>query len=87
MGNFLEVFCTKIESSRNKFHSFVSEEPPKPPPKSGPRTPEPEANNDRREKVEDDLEIGNDLLNISQRRDFEEQLGDIRSRGSQRAIS
>ncbi|KAM7523638.1 hypothetical protein LguiA_013540 [Lonicera macranthoides] len=86
VGNFLEVFCTKIEPSRNKFHSFVSEEPPKLPAKSGLRTPEPEANNDRREKVEDDLEIGNDLLNISQRRDFEE-LGDIRSRGGQRAIS
>lgn len=86
MGNFLEVFCTKIEPSRNKFHSFVSEEPPKLPTKSGLHTPEPEANNDRREKVEDDLEIGNDLLNISQRRDFEE-LGDIRSRGGQRAIS
>lgn len=37
---------------------------------------------DRRPKVEDDLDIGEDLLKISQRRNIEELDEDIRSRGS-----
>lgn len=37
---------------------------------------------DPRSKVEDDLEIGEDLLKISQRRNIEEMDDDIRSRGS-----
>lgn len=83
LKNFLEVFCTKIKPSRNDFHAYVREEPPRPPPRMVP-TLEEEADDsggDRRAKVEDDLEIGDDLLKISQRRNFEVE--EIRSRGSE----
>ncbi|KAJ9670920.1 hypothetical protein PVL29_027084 [Vitis rotundifolia] len=83
LKNFLEVFCTKIKPSRNDFHAYVREEPLRPPPRMVP-TLEEEADDsggDRRAKVEDDLEIGDDLLKISQRRNFEVE--EIRSRGSE----
>lgn len=83
MNNFLEVFCTKIKPSRNNFRAIFQEEPPRPPPL--PVTREVEAEDlggDPRSKVEDDLEIGEDLLKISQRRNIEEIDEDIRSRGS-----
>ncbi|KAK3230162.1 hypothetical protein Dsin_002043 [Dipteronia sinensis] len=80
VNNFLEVFFTEIKPSRNNFRSFVQEEVPRP---SLPRTPEAEdLSGDPRSKVEDDLEIGDDLLKISQRRNIEEIDEDIRSRGS-----
>ncbi|KAK2659072.1 hypothetical protein Ddye_005605 [Dipteronia dyeriana] len=80
VSNFLEVFFTEIKPSRNNFRSFVQEEVPRP---SLPRTPETEdLSGDPRSKVEDDLEIGDDLLKISQRRNIEEIDEDIRSRGS-----
>ncbi|KAA8546960.1 hypothetical protein F0562_003389 [Nyssa sinensis] len=81
LNNFLELFCTKIEPSRNNFCAYVQEEAPRPP--KGP-TWEAEGDDtsgDRRAKIEDDLGIGDDLLKLSQRRDFEE-VGDVRSRGS-----
>ncbi|KAL6960345.1 protein S-acyltransferase [Sarracenia purpurea var. burkii] len=82
LNNFLEVFCTKIEPSKNNFHGFVQEEVLRPPPKGSPRDAEvDESGGSRRAKVEDDLEIGDDLLKISQRRDFAE-VGDVRSRVS-----
>lgn len=83
VNNFLEVFCTKIKPSRNNFRAIFQEEPPRPPPL--PVTREVEAEDlggDPRSKVEDDLEIGEDLLKISQRRNIEEIDEDIRSRGS-----
>ncbi|KAH9757683.1 protein S-acyltransferase 8 [Citrus sinensis] len=80
VNNFLEVFCTKVKTSRNNFRAFVQEEVPR---TSLPRTPEAEdLGGDPRSKVEDDLEIGEDLLKISQRRNIEEIDEDIRSRGS-----
>lgn len=80
VNNFVEVFCTKVKPSRNNFRAFVQEEVPRP---SLPRTPEAEdLSGDPRPKVEDDLEIGEDLLKISQRRNIEEIDEDIRSRGS-----
>ncbi|XVE70322.1 hypothetical protein DITRI_Ditri10aG0063300 [Diplodiscus trichospermus] len=81
-SNFLEVFCTKIKPSKNNFRAFVQEEVPRP---TLPSTREVEAEDlggDPRSKVEDDLEIGEDLLKISQRRNIEEIDEDIRSRGS-----
>ncbi|GMH06664.1 hypothetical protein Nepgr_008504 [Nepenthes gracilis] len=81
MKNFLEVFCTKTRPSKNNFRSFVQEEAPRPAtlrPMAGAVR---ESSEDRRAKVEDDLEIGNDILKISQRRNFDE-VGDIKSRGS-----
>ncbi|XVF29829.1 hypothetical protein REPUB_Repub16aG0004800 [Reevesia pubescens] len=82
LNNFLEVFCTKIKPSKNKFQAFVQEEVPRP---TLPSTQEAEAEDvggDTRSKVEDDLEIGEDLLKISQRRNIEEIDEDICSRGS-----
>lgn len=80
VNNFLEVFCTPVKPSRNNFRAIVQEEVPRP---ALPRTPEAEeGSGDPRSKVEDDLEIGEDLLKISQRRNIEEIDEDIRSRGS-----
>ncbi|GER34454.1 DHHC-type zinc finger family protein [Striga asiatica] len=85
LNNFLEVFCTKIKPSRNDFRAFVQDEPQRAPPVHSTRESEPEDNNsgdDRRIKVEDDLDIGGDLLKISQRHNIEDIEADIRSRGS-----
>lgn len=81
-SNFLEVFCTKIKPSKNNFRALVQAEVSRP---TLPSTREAEAEDlggDPRSKVEDDLEIGEDLLKISQRRNIEEIDEDIRSRGS-----
>ena len=82
LNNFLEVFCTKVKPSRNNFRAFVQEEVQRPTPPVISRDPEPDLGGDRRPKVEDDLDIGEDLLKISQRRNIEEIDEDIRSRGS-----
>ncbi|QCD94514.1 slingshot [Vigna unguiculata] len=82
LNNFLEVFCTKVKPSRNNFRAFVQEEVPRPPPPIISRESEPDLGGDPRSKVEDDLDIGEDLLKISQRRNIEEIDEDIRSRGS-----
>ncbi|MED6139184.1 hypothetical protein PIB30_081541 [Stylosanthes scabra] len=83
LNNFLEVFCTKVSPSRNNFRAYVQEEVQRPVPPVVSRDPEPELGGDRRPKVEDDLDIGEDLLKISQRRNIEEIVDeDIRSRGS-----
>lgn len=84
VNNFLEVFCTKVKPSRNNFRAFVQEEAQRPPPSPAPReaVAADELGMDPRAKVEDDLEIGEDLLKISQRRNIDEIDEDIRSRGS-----
>ncbi|KAE9449836.1 hypothetical protein C3L33_18252, partial [Rhododendron williamsianum] len=80
LNNFLEVFCTKIETSRNNFREYVQEEAPRPP-RALPREAEvDDSGGSRRAKVEDDLEMG-DVLKISQRHDFSD-VGDVRSRVS-----
>ncbi|XP_073139280.1 protein S-acyltransferase 8 [Henckelia pumila] len=82
LNNFLEVFCTKVKPSKNNFLAFVQEEPQRPPLPIT-RDAEPvDAGEDRRMKVEDDLDIGGDLLKISQRHNIEDIEADIRSRGS-----
>ncbi|XP_057492856.1 protein S-acyltransferase 8-like [Actinidia eriantha] len=80
-NNFLEVFCTKIGPSRNNFHGYIQEEVPRPPKVPTRDAEADDSGGSRRAKVEDDLEIGDDILKLSQRRDFEEG-GDVRSRGS-----
>ena len=83
LNNFLEVFFTKVKPSRNNFRAYVQEEVQRPTPPVSAREPEPDdLGGDRRPKVEDDLDIGEDLLKISQRRNIEEIDEDIRSRGS-----
>ncbi|KAF4352092.1 hypothetical protein F8388_000784 [Cannabis sativa] len=81
LNNFLEVFFTKVKPSRNNFRAFVQEEVQKPMTLPSPRAGQDDMAGDPRSKVEDDLEIGEDLLKISQRRNFEEMDEDIRSRG------
>ncbi|KAK1274912.1 putative S-acyltransferase [Acorus gramineus] len=76
LANFLEVCCTKIKPSRNKFRAHVQEEsftrPQAPPRLHHDPIEEDDFGGDRRAKVEDDdLEIGDDLLKISMRRDYE----------------
>ncbi|GER26155.1 DHHC-type zinc finger family protein [Striga asiatica] len=85
VNNFLEIFCTKVKPSKNDFRALVQEEPQRVPPVHATRECEAEDNNfgdDRRIKVEDDLDIGGDLLKISQRHNIEDIEADIRSRGS-----
>ncbi|KAK9271122.1 hypothetical protein L1049_026711 [Liquidambar formosana] len=83
LNNFLDVFCTKIKPSRNNFRASFQEEVQRPPPLPSMREAElDDFGGDQRSKVEDDLEIGDDLLKISQRRNVEEIDEDIRSRGS-----
>lgn len=79
MNNCIEVLCTRIEASKNNFQGYVNEECAKPP-----RIHEAADNSEdrRRVKVEDDVDIGDDLLKISQRRNSEEEMSDVRSRGS-----
>uniref|UniRef100_A0A5B7A6M4 S-acyltransferase n=1 Tax=Davidia involucrata TaxID=16924 RepID=A0A5B7A6M4_DAVIN len=82
LNNFLEVFCTKIKPSRNNFRTYVQQEVQRSP---LPSTEEAAVENlpeDRRAKVEDDLELGGDLLKISQRHNIKDIEADIRSRGS-----
>lgn len=83
VNNFLEVFCTEVKPSRNNFRAFVEEEMQRPPPLPTAREAEQDdSGGDPRSKVEDDLDIGEDLLKISQRRNIEEIDEEIRSRGS-----
>ncbi|XAR48647.1 Protein S-acyltransferase [Bertholletia excelsa] len=84
LHNFLQVFCTKVKPSRNNFRAFVQDEVQRIPVSVVPRKAESaeESGEDRRVKVEDDLEIGGDLLKISQRHNIEDLDADIRSRGS-----
>ncbi|KAM7507917.1 hypothetical protein LguiA_018370 [Lonicera macranthoides] len=84
-NNFIEVFWTKIKPSRNNFQAYVQEEVQvqRPPPLPTTREVQVEdVHEDRRMKVEDDLELGDDLMKISQRHNIEDIEADIRSRGS-----
>ncbi|KAF5735336.1 protein S-acyltransferase 8-like [Tripterygium wilfordii] len=82
VNNFVEVFCTKIKPSKNNFRAFVQEEVSRPALPTTRETEAEESGTDPRSKVEDDLDIGEDLLKISQRRNIEEIDEDIRGRGS-----
>ncbi|XP_021728139.1 protein S-acyltransferase 8-like [Chenopodium quinoa] len=80
ISNFFEVFCSKIQPSKNKFRAYIQEEAPRIPMRSMPEVAE-EFGEDRRTKVEDDLEIGDDILKLSQRRDYY-GIEDLKRRGS-----
>ncbi|KAK4390932.1 putative protein S-acyltransferase 9 [Sesamum angolense] len=82
LNNFFEVFCTKVKPSRNNFRAFAQDEPQRPPIPTSRDAETEDAGDDRRMKVEDDLDIGGDLLKISQRHNIEDIEADIRSRGS-----
>ncbi|KAG6388545.1 hypothetical protein SASPL_149973 [Salvia splendens] len=83
LNNFSEVFCTMVKPSKNNFRALVQEESQRPPMPLSRDNAEPEEPGDgRRMKVEDDLDIGGDLLKISQRHNIEDIEADIRSRGS-----
>ncbi|KAK9111195.1 hypothetical protein Scep_018714 [Stephania cephalantha] len=87
LNNFQEILCTKTKPSRNNFRAFVQEEMQPIP--SGVATQEEPKLDDTMEipraKIEDDLDIGGDLLAISRRCNFEEvhEDVDIRSRESE----
>lgn len=88
--NFLEVFCTKIKPSRNNFRAYVQEELTRPQSISRSREIEHESDSNPRSKVEDDLELGGDLLRISQRRNYvsvDEPIVGNSSHGMQSVIS
>ncbi|XP_058091017.1 protein S-acyltransferase 8 [Magnolia sinica] len=73
LRNFLEVFCSRTKPSRNKFRAYVQEEASRPPmSRAREMDADDSAVSDPRPKVEDDLEIGGDLLKISQRHNFED---------------
>ncbi|KAL5203065.1 hypothetical protein ABZP36_014017 [Zizania latifolia] len=69
LNNFLGVFCSKTKPSKHNFRSYVQEEVRAPVVNFG-RQMEEEPAGGPRAKVEDDLEIGSDLLQISQRRNY-----------------
>nr|XP_018625966.1 protein S-acyltransferase 8-like isoform X1 [Nicotiana tomentosiformis] len=84
ISNFLEVFCSRIEPSKINFRGYVQEEASKPPRSNVQETEIDISDGDTRIKVEDDLDIGDDIMKISQRRNSEE-VGDVRGRGSDRS--
>ncbi|WRX10506.1 Palmitoyltransferase [Theobroma cacao] len=72
LNNFREVLCSKIKPSRNSFRAYVQENGRG---ATSGMTSEAylgDSLENRREKVEDDREIGGDLLKISQRREAED---------------
>ncbi|PHU04769.1 putative protein S-acyltransferase 9 [Capsicum chinense] len=82
--NFLLLFCSRIEPSKINFRGYVQEEASKPPKSNIQETDINISDGDTRIKVEDDLDIGDDIMKISQRRNSEE-VGDVRGRGSDRS--
>lgn len=83
ISNFLYVFCTKIRPSKNKFRAFIQEDAPRiTTMRPMPDVVDESGGDHRRAKVEDDLEIGDDILKLSQRRDFYGADDIIKRRGS-----
>ncbi|KAF9612226.1 hypothetical protein IFM89_038648 [Coptis chinensis] len=84
LNNLMEVFCTKIKPSRNNFRAFAPETLQRPPMVLNHEPEVDDTGGEKRAKVEDDLEIGGDILKISQRHNFDKvsEAMDVRSRGS-----
>ncbi|KAJ9177717.1 hypothetical protein P3X46_012906 [Hevea brasiliensis] len=72
LNNFLEVFCTKMKPSRNNFRAYVREQAMMPSMCLPREVNVDDSDGYRRTKVEDNLEIDNDLSKISERRNVEE---------------
>ncbi|GKV25228.1 hypothetical protein SLEP1_g34696 [Rubroshorea leprosula] len=75
LKNFTEIFCTKIKPSRNNFRAHVNENERRPSfglTSDGELAQLSDLYGSRREKVEDDREIGGNLLKISQRPEVED---------------
>lgn len=93
LNNFMEVFCTKTKPSKNDFRAFVAAEAPELPSqyysnRHVVEETDDDTSGDPRAKVEDDLDLGGDLLKLSQRRhyeDFDEEMGRERSSNGRRA--
>lgn len=82
--NFLQLFCSRVEPSKINFRGYVQEEASKPPTSNIQERDINISDGDTRIKVEDDLDIGDDIMKIAQRRNSEE-VGDVRGRGSDRS--
>lgn len=82
--NFLQLFCSRVEPSKINFRGYVQEEASKPPTSNIQETDINISDGDTRIKVEDDLDIGDEIMKIAQRRNSEE-VGDVRGRGSDRS--
>ncbi|KAK8985124.1 hypothetical protein V6N11_076814 [Hibiscus sabdariffa] len=72
LNNFGEIFYSRIKPSRNNFHAYVQESERGFARGMNSGTYIGDLDGNRREKVEDDREIGGDLLKISQRREGED---------------
>ncbi|KAI4339688.1 hypothetical protein MLD38_024601 [Melastoma candidum] len=81
ISNFLEAFCTEVKPSKNNFRDVVQEGIQRSVLHSEREGDSEDVSDNPRSKVQDDLDIGEDLLKISQRRnvDLEE---DLAGRGS-----
>ncbi|KAF9626527.1 hypothetical protein IFM89_034461 [Coptis chinensis] len=66
LNNLMEVFYTKIKPSRNNLCAFVLETLQRPPMVRNHKPEVDDTGGEKRAKVEDDLEIGRDILKISQ---------------------
>ncbi|GMI83201.1 hypothetical protein like AT4G24630 [Hibiscus trionum] len=64
-SNFHEVFCTKLNPSKNNFRAFVQEEVPRPTLPSAEEARAEDLDGDQRSKVDAQIENGEDLLKIS----------------------
>lgn len=67
-NNFLETFCSKVKPSRNDFRAFIKEESPRnitlATTWERPEEADEENREERRQKVEDDLDIDEDVLKL-----------------------
>ncbi|XP_010482306.1 PREDICTED: probable protein S-acyltransferase 9 [Camelina sativa] len=75
-NNFFEIFCSKGKPSRNDFRAFIKEESPRniTLATTWERAEEADVGNreERRQKVEDELDIDEDIMNLQQRSNVED---------------
>lgn len=85
LSNFLEVFCTKVKPSRNKFRAFVQEPERKQPPHfySTITTGSEESSEVQRIKTEGNISLSKDIRISDHSNNTEDVRADIRIRGSE----